>query len=62
MEQIIDYFGGKSAMADKLGVSPAAVSWWMQNGIPAGKAIEIEKLSRGWFRAKDIVGLRGGVE
>lgn len=62
MEDVIEYFGGKSVMADRLGVSPAAVTWWIQNGIPAGKAIEIEKLSKGWFRAKDIVGLRGNAQ
>lgn len=58
MEKIIDFFGSKSEMAKALGVDPAAVTWWLQNGLPALRAIQIEKLSNGRFRARDIVGVK----
>lgn len=62
MQKIIDFFGGKSAMAKALGVDPAAVSWWLQNGLPPGRAIQIEILSEGKFDALEIVGSTGGAE
>ena len=62
METIIEYFGGKSAMAKALGVEPAAVSWWLQNGLPAARAIQIERISEGAMLALDIVGLKGATQ
>jgi DNA-binding transcriptional regulator YdaS (Cro superfamily) len=49
-------------MAKALGVDPAAVSWWLQNGLPPGRAIQIEILSEGKFDALEIVGSTGGAE
>jgi DNA-binding transcriptional regulator YdaS (Cro superfamily) len=58
VHDVIKHFGGKSALADALGVDPAAVSWWLKNGLPALRAIQIETLTGGKFKAKDILGAK----
>lgn len=59
MEQIIKYFGSKAELARVLGVDAAAVSYWLREGLPPGRAIQIEEITDGTFLAKDIVGVRG---
>lgn len=56
MLEIIEWFGSKSAMAKALGVSRAAVSQWIAEGIPAARAIQIEALTEGKFKAVTICG------
>lgn len=58
---IIDYYGGVSKLATVLGVSQPAVSQWVAKGVPAARAIQIEALSGGRFRAYDIVQLNVNV-
>ena len=55
LEDIFLFFGGQSALADKLGVDKSAVSQWKSEGVPAFRAVQIEKLSNGKFRAVDIL-------
>ena len=44
-------------MAKALKVNPAAVSQWIDNGyIPPRRAIEIEILTNGKFKAVDLLG------
>ena len=57
MQQIIDYFGGKSALALALGVERSAVSWWLREGLPPGRAVEIERVTQGRFKATEITGV-----
>jgi len=55
LQELIDLFGGQSALARSLGVSDAAVSQWMADGaLPSRRAIEVERLTQGAFRAVDI--------
>lgn len=56
-EQIIAYFGSRSELARRLNVAPAAVTQWALEGIPPARAIEIEQLTGGEFKAVDIVGV-----
>lgn len=57
LEDIIEHYGGKLALAKALGVSPPAVTLWCQLGrIPPRRAIEIEKMTGGKFKAVDIAG------
>lgn len=58
MEEIIEYFGNKAELARMLAVDRSAVTQWGIDGLPPGRAIEIEKLSRGYFKAVEIVGLK----
>ena len=49
------HFGTQAAMAKAVGVTPSAVSQWMQRGIiPAEHAIVIERLTDGEFKAVDL--------
>ena len=55
IKKIILHFGSIAATARALGVAPAAVSQWVANGrIPPQRAIEIEQLTKGKFKAIDI--------
>lgn len=59
MKEIIEHFGGKARLAEALGVERSAVSLWLRHGLPPYRAIEIETLSDGKFKAADIVGIKG---
>ncbi len=56
MQQIIDHFGGKAELARALQVERAAVSWWIRYGLPAQRAVQIERMTEGRFKAIDIMG------
>ena len=58
MNELIKYFGSKTAMARTLGVDKSAVTQWGNEGLPPGRAIQIEKITSGVFKAVDIVGLK----
>ena len=62
IDEVIKWFGNQSEMARALGVSPQAVFQWVQEGsFPAGRALQIERLSAGKFKAIEISGVSGGV-
>ena len=53
---VVTYFGGKSKLASALGVERSAVSqWFRRNTVPALRAIQIESLSFGEFKAINII-------
>ena len=58
MEQIIEFFGSKAALARALGVEKPSVSYWLENGLPPRRAIEIERLTEGKIKAIDIMGIK----
>ena len=59
IKTIVEYFGGVAETARLLGVSQPAVSQWLKNNqIPPARAVQIEVLSEGKFKAADI--LQGG--
>ena len=58
MDEIIKHFGGKAALAKALNVERSAVSWWLREGLPSGRAVEIERMTGGIFKAIEIVGTR----
>ena len=56
ISKLIQYFGGTQvSMAKQLGVTRALISQW-KNGeqIPALRALQIEQLSKGKFKASDL--------
>lgn len=57
LDKLFLYFGSQSELARRLGISPAAVTQWLVDGIPAARAIEIEKMTDGKFKAVDLVGV-----
>lgn len=58
LEELFLYFGSQSELARRLSISPAAVTQWLVDGVPPGRAIEIEKMTGGKFKAVDLVGAR----
>ena len=55
IREIIKHLGGTTATATALGVAPSAVSQWIkEDRIPPQRAIEIEALTGGMYRAVDI--------
>lgn len=61
IKSIVDHFGGVSETARLLGVSAPAVSQWIKhNRIPPARAVQIEVLSKGKFKAADM--LQGGAD
>lgn len=54
LDEVIQHFGGRAALAEKLDVHPAAVTNWKTRGIPLAQAVKIEQLSGGRFKAKDL--------
>lgn len=62
IDEVIKWFGNQSETARALGVSPQAVFQWVQEGsFPASRALQIERLSVGKFKAIELAGMRGGV-
>lgn len=57
IERAIHYAGGtQQALANLLDVSPAAITkWCKRGGLPAGRAIELERLSGGELKAGDLL-------
>ncbi|MFA7174487.1 MAG: Cro/CI family transcriptional regulator [Kiritimatiellia bacterium] len=59
IKMVVEYFGGVAETARLLGVSQPAVSQWLKhNRIPPARAVQIEVLTKGKFKAADI--LQGG--
>jgi DNA-binding transcriptional regulator YdaS (Cro superfamily) len=52
-KNIINHFGGKSALARRFEVTPWAVSKW-SNQIPAERCPDIESMSNGLFRCEEM--------
>lgn len=55
LDEICKHFGGQSALAEALGVDRSAVTQWKTDGVPAFRAVQIEGITKGKFRAVDIL-------
>lgn len=58
MEELIKYFGNKTIMASVLDVDKSAVTQWGNEGLPPYRAIQIERITKGVFKAIDIMGIK----
>lgn len=59
-ENVIKHFGNQSKLALALGVTRQAVALWKADGsIPPGNAVQIERLTKGEFKAVDLVAKKG---
>jgi hypothetical protein len=54
-EKLIAHFGDKRAVATALDVHEETVRLWLRDGIPLGKAIEVETRSKGVVTAEEIL-------
>jgi len=56
LDDIVEHFGSQSELARALGIDRANVSMWIANhAVPSLHAINIERLTKGKFKAVDIV-------
>ncbi len=54
--EVVEFFGSKSKLAGALGVGKSAVSHWIKaDALPPERAIQIEVMSGGRFKAADFV-------
>lgn len=57
IQEIIQRFGSQVELARQLGVTQAAVAQWVADGnVPPYRAIQIERITAGQFKAVDIIG------
>ncbi len=49
INQVVQHFGSKTALAKALGIEPQAIYQW--KSVPPRRALEIEKLTDGLFQA-----------
>jgi DNA-binding transcriptional regulator YdaS (Cro superfamily) len=57
IDKVIEHFGGVAATARALGVSQPAVCQWLLNGVlPPRRAIEVEEMTHGHFKASQLIG------
>ena len=56
LKRLVGFFGSQVAIAEILGVTESAVSQWISTGgLPAKRAVKIEMLTKGEFKAINIV-------
>lgn len=56
-DELIEHFGSQNKLAGELDVTSVAVSQWFKaQAIPAYRAIQIETMTEGKFKAKDLIG------
>lgn len=56
LERLFNFFGTQEEIARTLNVTQGAVSQWLSTGgLPAKRALQIERITKGQFKALDIV-------
>lgn len=56
LKPVIEHFGTQADLAFALGVSPVAVHFWVRHdALPPKRALQIERLSGGKFKANELV-------
>lgn len=54
LRRAISAFGSNAALARALGVKPMAVSHWLRRGLPAKRAVQIEKALNGQVTKEEL--------
>ena len=62
VDDVVAWFGGEQVrLAKKLGVTKAAVSYWVSEGkMPANRAIQVEQITKGEIKAVDLPIIKRG--
>lgn len=56
VEKVIAHFGSRGKLAKALGVTRVAISQFERQGyFPGVRAIEIEEITKGEFKAKELI-------
>jgi DNA-binding transcriptional regulator YdaS (Cro superfamily) len=53
LDDVLTHFGGTVKLADALGIKHQAISQW-RGGIPVGRAFQIQVLTKGKIKAKEL--------
>lgn len=62
IEKVIGHFGSATKLACALGVNRSAVSQWVDEGfLPPYRAVQVERLTSGLFKAVDLVKDKEGI-
>lgn len=54
LDRAARYIGGRLLLAERLGVTPAAIGNWKVRGVPIEKCVPIERLCPGVVERKDL--------
>lgn len=54
LDRAARYIGGRPLLAEKLGVTPAAIGNWKARGVPIEKCVPIERLCPGVVERRDL--------
>jgi DNA-binding transcriptional regulator YdaS (Cro superfamily) len=54
IERAIEAAGGQTALAKALGIKTQAISQWKHNGVPAEKALAVERASGGKVKCHEL--------
>jgi len=55
LNRLIEWVGSKARLAEQLNVTRQAVQYWEKRGrIPATMAIEVERLTKGYFKKEEL--------
>ena len=55
IEQAVEFYGGKKKLAEALGISPGAVSHWVEaNEIPEGQQYKLQALTKGKLKVDPV--------
>lgn len=54
LDRAARYIGGRQLLAEKLGVTPAAIGNWKARGVPVEKCVPIERLCPGVVGRRDL--------
>ena len=46
-ERLVSGLGGRALVAERFSISIESVRLWLENGIPADRALEVEEITRG---------------
>lgn len=57
MDELINHFGGRVAMAEFFNVDRAAITQWTTGAMPPKRAIQIEEFTQGVFTAVQLMEL-----
>jgi len=55
IDELAEHFGNQLGIAKALRIDSAAVAQWRHHGIPPRRAIEIEMITGGKFKAVDLI-------
>lgn len=54
-DKLVKFFGSQAALADHYGVSGETVRLWKHNGLPANRALDFERDTKGAVTIREVL-------